>query len=523
MEEVAGAGPLAEGEVPPIRFAQARGARLAYQRFGAGSETVVAIPPTAQNIEVSWERPEIRGMLTRFASFCTYLHFDKRGTGCSDRRSRVADVDERVEDLRAVMDDAGIGRAHLFGSSEGGPMTLLFAATYPDRVASVMLFGSGASLHPADLSEQELAELRTVHRLFAAAWGTPESPVAHAFAPSLVAADPSFVEWHQRYERVAASQDSLRDLLELSIHMDAREVLPALAVPVMVIHRTEDRVVSVERGREVAEAVPDAVLLEQPGVDHFAYAGDVDGWMDAYERFVTGQVRSTRVAAATPPAVRILTLGRFAATVDGDEVPVSAWGSRLARQLCKRLVAARGWPVTREELFDLLWPDEVDRRRLGARLSVQLSTVRRVLRGGVIADRETVRLDLEQVVTDLEDLHRATDDAGTLDTYTGEFLPEDRYEGWAEPVREAARSRAADAARRLLAEAIATGATGRAGDLARRLLSLDRYDEAAHRALVRLAAGDGGLEAARRAHDAWAAAMAELDLPVPSLADVIGS
>lgn len=105
--------------LPVTQFAPARGARLAYQVFGSGSETVVAIPPAAQNIEVCWEYPAVRAMLERLGSFCRYLHFDKRGTGASDRRSRVPDMDERVDDLRAVMDHAGIEHAHLFGSSEG--------------------------------------------------------------------------------------------------------------------------------------------------------------------------------------------------------------------------------------------------------------------------------------------------------------------------------------------------------------------------------------------------------------------
>lgn len=131
--------------LPQTRFAPARGARLAYQLFGAGEQTVVAIPPTAQNIEMSWEQPAVHAMLERFASFCRYLHFDKRGTGCSDRSGRIADLDERVDDLRAVIDHAGIEHAHLSGNSEGGPMTLVFAATYPERVDSLILSGTGAT------------------------------------------------------------------------------------------------------------------------------------------------------------------------------------------------------------------------------------------------------------------------------------------------------------------------------------------------------------------------------------------
>ncbi|MEX1044092.1 MAG: alpha/beta hydrolase, partial [Acidimicrobiia bacterium] len=126
-----------------IRFARGRGARLAYQVIGDGEPTIVSIPPMAQNIELAWQRPEIRRMLERFGRFSRFIHFDKRGTGCSDRTtSRVGVMDERVDDLRAVMDAEGVERAHLFGNSEGGPMAILFAVTYPDRVESLTLYGT---------------------------------------------------------------------------------------------------------------------------------------------------------------------------------------------------------------------------------------------------------------------------------------------------------------------------------------------------------------------------------------------
>ena len=238
-------------DVPPIQFAPARSARLAYQVFGDGPVTMVAIPPTAQNIEVAWERPEVRRMFDRFASFSRFLHFDKRGTGASDRRSQVQGIDERVDDLRAVMDHAGIERAHFFAASEGGPMAILFAATYPHRAESLTLFGSGASMVPPNLSAEERADHLERQRRYSAVWGTPDSPVVDGFAPSL-AADQTFRTWHQRYERAAASRDSLRDLLELTLDMDVREVLPTLDLPVLVLHRIGDRIVPIEFARELA-------------------------------------------------------------------------------------------------------------------------------------------------------------------------------------------------------------------------------------------------------------------------------
>lgn len=488
--------------------------------FGSGDQTVVGIPPTAQNIEVAWEYPAVRRMLERFGSFCRYLHFDKPGTGASDRSRRMADIDERVDDLRAVMDHAGIDHAHLFGVSEGGPMTLLFAATYPDRVDSVTLFGSGAAIYPPDLSGADLEAHREGQRQYARMWGTQDSPVAAGFAPTLAAADPDFVAWHRRYERLAATQEGLLDLLNLALTVDVTEVLGQVDVPVLVLHRLDDPIVPIERGREVARAVPGARIVELEGTDHFGYAGDVDTWMDEFERFVTGQVRSAPVTARQRPRVYIRTLGRFAVEVDGQEVPTSVWGSRRARQLCKRLVAARGWPVTRDELFDLLWPDEADRERLSARLSVQLSTVRRVLGGGVIADREAVRLNLSEVDTDLEALHRAPDDDAALAAHAGEFLPEDRYEAWTDTTREDVRRRGTQAAGRLGQEALRTGDHDRAMSLAHRLLDLDPYGDAGHRLLVTALRAAGDDAGARRAHASWFATMAELGLPAPAWNDL---
>ncbi len=500
---------------PPIQFAPTQGGRLAYQIFGDGPATVVSIPPLAQNIEIAWERVEIRRMLERFGSFCRYLHFDKRGTGASDRRSRVPGIDERVEDLRAVMDHAGVGSAHLYVNSEGGPMAILFAATYPDRAESLTLWGSGPAMVPQGLTEEQRNAQIERQEQFIARWGTPNSPVVDRFAPSL-AGDQAFRRWHQRYERNSASTESLRDLLRLSLDMDVREILRHLDLPTLVFHRTHDKVVDISLGRELAAGIPGARMIELPGDDHFSYAGEIDPWMTEMERFVTGGVRSVSAPIAPQPSVRILTLGQFAVEIDGSPVPISAWGSRRARQLCKRLVAARGWPVTRDELFELLWPDEFDRARLGARLSVQLSTVRRILRGGVIADRETVRLNLDEVATDLEEFLDAKDDGAVIASYVGEFLPDDVYEDWTARTRDEARAKFVAATRSAAQHAQDRLAFAEVAEHARSLISLDRYAEDAHRMLVNALRASGDVGEARRAHERWSEAMAELGVRVES-------
>jgi DNA-binding SARP family transcriptional activator len=305
--------------------------------------------------------------------------------------------------------------------------------------------------------------------------------------------------------------------------MDASEVLPTLDIPTLVIHRTGDRAVPVAYGRAVAAAIRGARLLEQPGDDHFAYAGEVDPWMEEFERFVTGRVRARPVPRRHRPAVRITTLGRFAVEVDGEEVTTATWGSRRSRQLCKRLVAARGWPVTRDELFDLLWPEEADRRRLGARLSVQLSTVRRVLGGGVIADRESVRLDLDEVDTDLEALYRATDDEEIVAAHTGEFLPDDRYEAWTDATRAEVRTRVLLATRRLARHALDGDEPDRAIALAHQLIDLDQHDDEGHHLLIAALLRTGAHGEARRAHDTWRMTMREVDVDVPAFEDITGA
>ena len=497
--------------VPPIRFAQARGARLAYQDFGDGPATIVAVPPMAQNIEEAWEWPALRTMFERFASFSRWIQFDKRGTGASDRRSRVPGIDERVDDMRAVMDAAEVDRAYLYGASEGGPMALLFAVTYPERVEGIILHGSGARTVP-ELTGDDLVAQRGLHEMAADLWGTADSVIPPLFAPSL-AEDKAFRAWHERYERKAADRDSLLELLQLSIETDVTEVLTEITAPTLVLHANHDQVVPIDFAREAAATIPGAVLVEYDSRDHFAYAGD-QSWLDDLEQFVTGAVAPREVAPKGRRTVAITTLGRFAVVVDDEEVATSAWGSRRARQLCKRLVAARGWPIPREQLYELLWPDEADMTKLSARLSVQLSTVRRVLGGGVTATRESVALDLDEVSTDVEQLFASADASTIARIYGGEFLPDDSDEPWVDELRAAARTRAVDVLRSGAEAARAGGRPSESIELLRKVVMVDRYDDLAHEALVDALRLTGDVGAARRAHGQRVAAMAELDIEV---------
>ncbi len=293
---------------------------------------------------------------------------------------------------------------------------------------------------------------------------------------------------------------------------DVRELLADLSVPTLVMHREGDQVIPVKYGRELAAAIPGAQLIEHPGNDHFAFAGD-QGWLLDLERFVTGSVQDPPLPK-TQRQVVIRTLGRFIVEIDGKEVPTAAWKSRLPREICKRLVAARGWPITRDQLFDSLWPDEHDRSTLSARLSVHLSGVRRVLGGGVTTDRQTIALNLDEVSTDLEWFFAATEDVDIVDRYTGSFLADDEFEDWTRGVRDEACLRFIQAARRLATSALEQGSNEQAATLARRLIESDVYDEKAHHLLVAALVASNEHTLARSAHEAWTKSLAELDVSV---------
>ncbi len=513
---------------PEIRFARATNSSIAYMVYGlepGEGPTICAVPPMAANVELAWNSPVIRRMFERFATFSRQVAFDKRGTGMSDRSLDIPGLDERVDELTAVMDDAGVDHAFVHGLSEGGPMAIMFAATYPERVDGLILEGTGASLATdADRAARsdpgyEPSELR---QRFISTWGTPDSMTLEVFAPSLLD-DEEFAAWWPGYERQAANRDALATLFDLNIEMDARDALPHVRCPVLILHRTDDLAVPVERAREthrlLAEAGADVRMVELPGRDHFTFARDIDLIADEIERFTTGRV--TERSPIPRHRVEVRTLGEFEVVVDGEPVPTSEWGSKRARTLLKRLIAARGWPVTRDELIEVLWPDEWS-DRLNSRLSVQLSAVRRVLHGAVIADRSSVRLDLGAVDVDLERWWKLDDDAAIVAGYTGELLPDDVYDDWSAPTRDEARARFVQAAHRLAESAVEVGDGETAELTLRRLLAVDAYDESAHRTLVAWLHRAGRLGEARAAHDAYVAAMADVGADADDYDVVVG-
>jgi DNA-binding SARP family transcriptional activator len=391
---------------------------------------------------------------------------------------------------------------------------VMFSVTYPARVAGLILHATAARITE---TENYPAELRERHRWgpdgLLTGWGTPDCRQLAFMGPSGWA-DPSYRAWHTRYQRHCATPTALRELMALTDTIDVRDLLASVAVPTLVLHVRDDPCIPVERARQTAAMIPGARFAEHDGADHIPHIGNTEWWLQEVERFVTGREPATRSPTWTG-TTRIRTFGGFAVERDGETLPVAAWGSRQARLLRKRLAAAAGRPVRRDELIDLLWPDDdTDRARLSARLSVQLSTVRRLLDGGVIADRDSVRLDLGEVSLDLAEFERAALDDRTDDLlaiHDGEFLPEEAYEQWAIERRDWARSITINALRAHAADATAPDHEDAIAAL-RRLLQLDGYDVEAHLALIASFQSSGRHGEAQSAADRYRAAMDDLGI-----------
>jgi pimeloyl-ACP methyl ester carboxylesterase len=267
-----------------VRYAQSGDLNVAYRVLGTGPLDLVWVPNWVSNVD--WiDEPIFERFFQRLASFARVIVFDRRGTGLSDPSDGAPDLEERMDDIRAVMDAAGSERAALFGYSEGGPMTALFAASHPDRVSALILFGSYAKTAATEDYPWGPAKMDGRWGRMIANWGTGRNLVE--WVPS-VAGDESTQAWWGRYERNAVSPGALLEILRLNAEIDIRDVLSAIRVPTLVIHRTDDQTISVENSRYLAEHIPGARLVELPGADHSAAFGDSDAVIAETEEFLTG-------------------------------------------------------------------------------------------------------------------------------------------------------------------------------------------------------------------------------------------
>jgi pimeloyl-ACP methyl ester carboxylesterase/class 3 adenylate cyclase len=312
--------------VPQTRYAKSGDVHIAYQVLGSGPRDLVFVPGFVSNVEAVWEFPEFANFLRRLASFCRLIIFDKRGTGMSDRSSQLFSLEQRMEDVHAVMDAAGSERAALFGLSEGGPMSILFAASYPQRMSGLILYGSYAKRswgpdYPFGWKEERWKEvLGNVERH----WGTPQGVNLPMWAPSIVH-DEQRAARATAYFRASASPGAVLAVMNMNREIDVRHVLGSVHVPTLIIHRVDERVIDIEHARYLALRILQSKLVELPGIDHMPWIGDSEAIVQEIEEFVTGERH-------IPEPERVLATVMFADIVESTERAAAA-GDRKWREL----------------------------------------------------------------------------------------------------------------------------------------------------------------------------------------------
>ena len=312
---------------PPTRYARSGDTSIAYQVVGDGPIDLVLVLGFATHLEIQWEAPVMVRFFERLGSFARVIIFDKRGTGLSDPVAEAPTLEQRVDDVRAVMDAAGSERAALLGISEGAPMSVLFAAAHPERALALVLYGAMARTTEApDYPWASPADaLRESAREFIAPyWGQQAEAMVELFAPSL-AANPETVAFTARLERSAASPAMVWRIFDMFLDIDVRAVLPAVHVPTLVLHRHGDRVVNRRAGKDVAARIPGARYVELGGIDHLPWAGDADAVLGEVEEFLTG-------ARSVPEPDRVLATVMFTDIVGSTE-RASALGDARWRSL----------------------------------------------------------------------------------------------------------------------------------------------------------------------------------------------
>ena len=307
-------------ETPRTRYARSGDAHIAYQVFGEGDVDLVFVPGFVSNIEHYWEMPRVPDLLNRLGSFARVVLFDKRGTGLSDPVAEPPPLEQRMDDMQAVMDAAGIERAALYGISEGGPASILFAATYPDRTSALVLYGSTPRFRTDDDIAWGAEDDRIPALLdeVSAKWG--DGALLEIFAPSTVG-DPGMEEVWSRFQRAGASPAMGRAVIAALFEIDVRDILPSIQVPTLILHRKGDRIAPVEGARLMAERIPGARLVEFEGDDHVPFTGDFEPVVDEMEEFLTGTKQAK-------PLERVLATVMFTDIVDSTRRAAEAGDRR---------------------------------------------------------------------------------------------------------------------------------------------------------------------------------------------------
>jgi class 3 adenylate cyclase len=310
--------------VPETRYARSGGATIAYQVVGDGPFDLVYVPGFLSHLEWNWEHPPYARFLRRLASFSRLILFDKRGTGMSDPVAEIPTLEERMDDIRAVLDAVGSERAALFGVFEGGPIAVRFGADYPERTSALALYASLAKFtqdaeYPWGWSP---AAIQIYLSASEASWGSGEG--AELLAPSLTS-DDAYRRWFARLVRQAASPGMALKLVEMNTAIDVRHVLPEIRVPTLVVHRSGDLLVDAGHSAYLAEHIRGARHVELPGSDHWPWAGDAEAVTGEIEELLTG-------ARGVPEPERILTTLVFTDIVASTE-RASAVGDQRWREV----------------------------------------------------------------------------------------------------------------------------------------------------------------------------------------------
>jgi pimeloyl-ACP methyl ester carboxylesterase/DNA-binding winged helix-turn-helix (wHTH) protein/class 3 adenylate cyclase len=274
------------GVVPgPVQYARSGDVNIAYQVCGSGPVDLVFVMGWVSHVEYFWKEPSFAKFLTRLASFSRLILFDKRGTGLSDPVTHLPTLEQRMDDVRAVLDAVGSRHAVLLGVSEGGPMCSLFAATHPAQTDALIMIGTYARrLRAPDYPwAPTRAQREAFFKEIVDNWG---GPVGLAERAPSVANDPAFRDWWASFLRMGASPAAAIALTRMNAEIDVRHILPTIRVPTLVLHRTGDRCLLVEEGRYVASLIPNAEFVELPGDDHLPFVGDQDALLDEIERFL---------------------------------------------------------------------------------------------------------------------------------------------------------------------------------------------------------------------------------------------
>jgi class 3 adenylate cyclase len=298
---------------PPVRYARSGDVNIAYQVVGDGPLDLVLVPGFISHLDLDWDEPRSAHFLRRLASFSRLIRFDKRGTGLSDRPGGLPDLETRMDDVRAVLDAVGSERAALFGYSEGGPMSVLYAGTYPERTTALVLYGTYAKRRDPD-DDYPWAPTWAERQAYAGdierTWGSDAD--MSRMSPG---ADEVLARWWAERARAAASPGAARDLILMNSQVDIRALLPSIRVPTLVVHRRGDHDSRPQEGRYIAERIPGARFVELSGEEHLPWV-DADQILDVVEEFLTGVRRA-------PEHDRVLATVLFTDIVGSTETAVA--------------------------------------------------------------------------------------------------------------------------------------------------------------------------------------------------------